>query len=114
MTQANESLGLTAADHIRVLYQHAGLPFLDYVLINQEPVSLELRGKYAMEGAAPVLCDEEAIEALGVRTVKGTYVAEGEVARHAAERLAPDLLNLTCHYHLFNDARLSLTQAVNC
>ena len=73
---------------------------------------MELRGKYAMEGAAPVICDEEAIEHLGVRTVKGNYVANDEVARHEVERLAPDLLNLTCHYHLFNDARLM--QAVNC
>src|SRR5208283_533984 len=33
MTQANESLGLTAADHIRALNRHAGQQIFDYALI---------------------------------------------------------------------------------
>src|SRR5579871_1872850 len=41
MTQANESLGLTAADHIRALNAHAQKPLFDYALINQTPRSEE-------------------------------------------------------------------------
>src|SRR5438128_10236784 len=38
MTQANESLGLSAADHIRALQQHAGgARIFDYALINRTP-----------------------------------------------------------------------------
>ena len=39
MTQANESLDRTAADHIRALYDHAGCPLFDYALINRQPAS---------------------------------------------------------------------------
>ncbi len=34
MTQANESLGLSASDHIRALYKHARHQFFDYALVN--------------------------------------------------------------------------------
>jgi uncharacterized cofD-like protein len=94
MTQANESLGRTAADHIRALNAHAGRGIFDYALLNSHPVSAELKAKYASEGAAPVVADCEAIQALGVMPVLGNYLEEGEVARHAADRIARDLLKL--------------------
>jgi uncharacterized cofD-like protein len=94
MTQTNESLGRTAADHIRALNSHAHGKIFDYVLINSTPVSPELRAKYAAEGATQIVADLEAIEELGVRPVLGDYLDEGEVARHAAERVASDLIGL--------------------
>lgn len=94
MTQANESLGRTAADHIRALYAHAGKKIFDYALINGTPVSSEMKAKYALEGAAPVVADCEAIEKLGVKPVLGDYLGKGDVARHATERIARDLLEL--------------------
>jgi uncharacterized cofD-like protein len=42
MTQANESLGLTAADHIRALNNHAGAQLFDYALINQKSASADI------------------------------------------------------------------------
>ncbi len=94
MTQANESLGRTAADHIRALNAHAGGRIFDYALLNDQPVSEELKAKYAFEGATPVVADCEAIQALGVVPVLGNYLEEGEVARHATDRIAGDLLKL--------------------
>jgi len=94
MTQANESLGRTAADHIRALDAHGGGRIFDYALINNEPVSGKLRSKYELEGAAPVVADCEAIQELGVVPVLGNYLEEGEVARHATDRIARDLLQL--------------------
>src|SRR5207248_3435405 len=94
MTQANESLGRTAADHIRALYEHAGCRLFDYALINQRPVSAELKAKYALEGASQIIVDLEAIQALGVCPILGDYLFEDAVARHNADRLAKDLLDL--------------------
>ncbi|HXY09724.1 MAG TPA: gluconeogenesis factor YvcK family protein [Terriglobales bacterium] len=94
MTQANESLGRTAADHIRALNAHAGGRIFDYALINNQPVSGKLRSKYELEGAAPVVADCKAIQQLGVVPVLGNYLEEGEVARHATDRIARDLLQL--------------------
>ena len=94
MTQANESLGLTASDHIRALNNHAGVQLFDYALINQTPVSAEMKAKYALEGASQIVVDLEAIEALGVCPVLGDYLEEGMVARHATDHVAHDLMAL--------------------
>jgi len=94
MTQANESLGLSAADHIRALNSHAGGQLFDYALINSKSVSAELQEKYASEGASQIVADLDAIEALGVCPILGDYLDEGGVARHATDRVAQDLMAL--------------------
>ncbi len=94
MTQPNESLGLTAADHIRALNRHAQEQLFDYALINRTPISDELKLKYAREGACPIINDLEAIAALGVIPVLGDYLEEGNVARHSAGSVVRDLLQL--------------------
>ena len=95
MTEANESLGLTAADHVRVLNKHAGTKLFDYALINQSPVSPELKAKYAAEGGSQIEVDLDAMEALGVRIILNDYLDQAEgVARHATGRVACDLLQL--------------------
>ncbi|MFZ0283902.1 MAG: uridine diphosphate-N-acetylglucosamine-binding protein YvcK [Terriglobales bacterium] len=97
MTQANESLGRTAADHIRALNRHAGRQVFDYAVINQKQMSPDLKAKYALEGATQVVVDLEAIEKLGVTPVLGDYLEEGGVARHATDRVARDVLQLVCN-----------------
>src|SRR5271154_6772264 len=94
MTQANESLGLTAADHIRALNRHARQQIFDYALINRTPVSKELGSKYTLEGACQIVADLDAIEALGVIPVMGDYLEEAGVARHNTAREASDLVQL--------------------
>ena len=95
MTQANESLGRTAADHIRALNEHAQTQIFNYALLNRESIPDQLKAKYALEGAAQVVVDKEAIEGLGVCPVLGDYLDEGEVARHDTSRIARDLMELT-------------------
>jgi uncharacterized cofD-like protein len=94
MTQANESLGLSAADHIRALTAHAGAQLFDYALINRKAASPEMKASYALEGASQIVADLEAIEALGVCPVMGDYLDEGAVARHATDLVAHDLMAL--------------------
>ena len=94
MTQANESLGLTAADHIRALTAHAGAQLFDYALINRKPASEEMKAKYALEGASQIVVDLETVEGLGVCPVLGDYLDEGATARHATDRVAKDLMAL--------------------
>ncbi len=98
MTQANESLGLSAADHIRALNRHAQKPLFDYALINRTPVSDELKAKYASEGACQIENDLDAVESLGVIPVLGDYLDEARVARHNTTRVARDLLQLVLQH----------------
>ncbi|HYG99144.1 MAG TPA: gluconeogenesis factor YvcK family protein [Terriglobales bacterium] len=94
MTEANESLGLTAAGHLRAIEAHAGRNIFDYALVNATPVSRATRAKYAQEAAEQIVADVDAIEALGVKPIVGDYLDETGVARHATGRVAKDLIQL--------------------
>ncbi len=99
MTQANESLGLSAADHIRALNRHAQGQIFDYALLNRTPASDEMKAKYATEGACQIENDLDAIEAMGVVPVLGDYLEEAGVARHNFTRAAHDVLELAKQAH---------------
>ncbi|MGZ4826670.1 MAG: gluconeogenesis factor YvcK family protein [Terriglobales bacterium] len=95
MTQANESLGLTAADHVRAIYDHAGCAIFDCALINHKPASSALKAKYALEAANQIRVDAEKLEKLGVKPIFGDYLfEENGVARHAFHKIATDLVQL--------------------
>jgi uncharacterized cofD-like protein len=94
MTQANESLHLTASQHIERIYEHAGRPIFDYALVNTAPVSDEIRARYAAEGAEITIADTDRIESLGIQCINGNFAAEGDVLRHAADRVTTALLSL--------------------
>jgi len=99
MTQANESLGLTAADHIRALDRHAqGQRIFDYALLNRVPASEEMKAKYALEGACQIVNDLDAVEAMSVIPVLGDYLEEAGVARHNFTRAAHDVLSLAMEH----------------
>lgn len=96
MTQANESLGLTAAQHIEAIYGHAGCEIFDYALINNTPATDELKAKYALEGASQIVASEDSVRKLGVTPIFGEYLfEENGVARHAYHEIAKDLMELT-------------------
>ena len=92
MTQANESLGLTASEHIERIYEHTRIPIFDYAIVNTAPFSPATLQRYAQENAAPIVADIERIQALGLRCVAGDFALEDQVVRHATNRLASALL----------------------
>jgi uncharacterized cofD-like protein len=94
MTQANESLNLSASQHIERIYEHARAPIFDYAIVNTAPVSKELLERYASEGAIAIEPDVERIEAMGIRCIPGDFSAEGDVLRHAADRVAETVLRI--------------------
>lgn len=100
MTEANESLGLSASEHILRIYEHTRAPIFDYALVNTAPFSAETLARYAAEGAEPIQADIERVEALGVRCIAGDFASEDRVVRHAT-RVTGALLALGCtrSYH---------------
>ena len=99
MTQPNESTGLTASQHIQAIFDHASCKVFDYALLNSAPVPAELRARYAEDDSEPLHNDLDAIRALGVTPILGDYLDATHFARHAADRLALDLLNLPARLH---------------
>ena len=94
MTQANESLGLTASEHIERIYEHTRAPIFDFALINTAAFSPETLARYAAEGASPIVADIERIQSMGVRCIAGDFASEDTVVRHAPARVTGALLAL--------------------
>jgi uncharacterized cofD-like protein len=97
MTQANESLGLTASQHIEKILSHAGKAerqLFDYALINTAPISPNTLEQYAREGQEPISTDLDRVRQLGVEPVTGNFLHEGEVLRHDYDLVAKTLLEL--------------------
>lgn len=94
MTQANESLGLTASEHIERIYEHTRAPIFDCALVNTAPFSPETLARYAAEQAEPIAADIERVQALGVRVIAGNFASEESVVRHASGRVTDTLLAL--------------------
>jgi uncharacterized cofD-like protein len=94
MTEANESLHMSASDHIQAIYAHARHSIFDYALVNTTPVSPHMLEKYIQEGAEQVAVNAAAIEALRVKCITGNFVQENDFARHATDQLCRELLSL--------------------
>ncbi len=94
MTEANESLGLSASEHIERIYDHTREPIFDCALVHTAPFSADTLARYAAEGASPIEADIERMEALGVRVITGNFASEGSVVRHATDHVADTLLTL--------------------
>lgn len=94
MSECNESLGLTASEHIERIYEHTRAPIFDYALVNISRFHPDTLARYAAEDAAPIEADIQRIERMGVRCIAGDFAVEGNVVRHAADRVTDALLAL--------------------
>jgi len=97
MTQANESLDLTASQHIEKILTHAGalkVPIFDYAMINTAPISPAVAERYAREGQKPIEVDLDRVRSLGVEPIVGNFAHEGDVLRHDYDYVAERLVEL--------------------
>ena len=94
MTEANESLGLAASEHIERIYEHTRASIFDYALINTSRFHPDTLARYAAEDASPIEADIERIEKMGVRCIVGDFALEGDVVRHEAGKVTGALLAL--------------------
>ena len=97
MTQPGETDGYTASMHAKAIIDHGGKGIIDYMLVNDAPISVDMQDFYAAKGAYPVEVDEEAINALGVGFVKADIINENEVIRHDPDKLSQAVMNMVYH-----------------
>lgn len=97
MSQPGETDGYTASMHAKAIIDHGGKGIIDYMLVNDAPISPEMQEYYASKGAYPVEVDEAAINALGVGFVKADIINENEVIRHDPDKLSKAVMNMVYH-----------------
>ena len=94
MTQPGETDGYTASMHAKAIIDHGGKGIIDFMLVNDAPITKEMKEYYAKQGAAPVIVDEAAINALGVGFVKADIINQKEVIRHDPDKLCKNVMKM--------------------
>lgn len=94
MTQAGETRGFTASDHIKALYTHSKPGIVEYMIVNQQKIPIQYLEKYAQEGASPVEIDKNKLNKFGVKIINAPIVEEGEYIRHHSQKLAQVIMGL--------------------
>ncbi|SFS32355.1 gluconeogenesis factor YvcK family protein [Marininema halotolerans] len=94
MTQAGETDGYTASDHVEAIYRHVGSELFDVVIANDAIPPLAIQQRYAAEGADPVLPDMDRIRKHGCEVVSANLLETRDVLRHDASFLSRSIMRL--------------------
>lgn len=95
MWQPGETMQFTASDHVQALHKHAGGKLIDYVVINNRPVTASLRRRYARNEAMPVENDFNVLFGMGLKIMAGNLmINENKKVRHNPEEIAAVALKL--------------------
>ncbi|MBT2698123.1 YvcK family protein [Bacillus sp. ISL-40] len=95
MTQAGETHGFTASDHVKALYDHMSCAFINTILVNNEEIPQDIQLRYNEELADPVLYDLPRLFELGLEVVHADIAyQENGALRHDPKKVAEILYNL--------------------
>jgi uncharacterized cofD-like protein len=94
MTQAGETLGYKASDHVRAILRHIGKDAIDIALVNTAKIPEEVLERYRKTGADYVEADVAAVEMLGVRPIQGNFADVTDVVRHNPQKLAQAIFRI--------------------
>ena len=94
MTQARETAGFRASDHVKALVAHTNPGITQLVVVNTQSVPISLLDRYREEGAVPVEPDIEQIRSLGYQVVADNFISIENVVRHDADKVAATIIQL--------------------
>ena len=92
VSERGEAAGLQIADHLRVLEEHAGGPFLDAVLIHDGQIDADILERYQAEGASPLRSSSGLGD--GIKILRKHLIAEGPKLRHDPEATCAGVFQL--------------------
>jgi len=95
MTQAGETHGFSASDHVKALYDHMSCAFINTILVNNEEIPQDIQLRYNEELADPVVYDLPRLFELGLEVVHADIAyQENGALRHDPKKVAKILYNL--------------------
>jgi uncharacterized cofD-like protein len=92
MTQPGETVGYSAADHVRAILDHGGPGLIDWVILNSGTFAPGVERRYRAQGAYPVRGDVAQLERMGLRCISENILEQHGKVRHDGRRLADILL----------------------
>ena len=95
MTQAGETTGYTASEHVEAINKHIGSGIVQAIVVHNEPIRTPLKEKYAVQNAEPVIYDTERLLSLGLEIIEGDIISKGyPTVRHDNDKIAQLLYSL--------------------
>lgn len=95
MTQAGETTGYTASDHVQAIFDHIGSDSVDSIVVHNEPIKKQIRDVYAEENAKPVIYDTERLLEMGLDIIEGDIIDHNRsTLRHDTDKIAKLLYSL--------------------
>ncbi len=89
MTQAGETYGFTASDHVKAIHDHVGCTCINAILVHNQEIPKDIQLRYNQELAHPVKYDMPNLFDMGLEIVHGD-IAELEkgALRHDPKKVA--------------------------
>jgi uncharacterized cofD-like protein len=95
MWQPGETINFRASDHVRAIHRHTRGKLIEYVVVNNAPIGVSLRRRYAKERAQPVENDLDNIFRMGLEVMSGNLVTvEDRKVRHDPDEISAVALKL--------------------
>lgn len=107
MTQPGETDGKNVLEHVRVLTEHAGTNFIDYVVTNNDKLPSGVFERYAKDGAELVLLDDyqkEELNRMGITYVEQKLIEiKNGYIRHDAELVSNSVMKIAIKHSYTNN-----------
>jgi len=95
MTQAGETNGYTASDHVQAIIDHVGNDVINSIVVHNDTIDKKIRQLYAEENAKPVVYDIEQLLDLGLEIIEGDIIDHSQsMLRHDTEKIAQLLFSM--------------------
>jgi len=98
MTQAGETDGYKASDHLKAITHHTTPDIVNTCIINTAGIPGQLLEKYKEEKAAPVVPDRDVMRKMGYRVIGANIIDAEDVVRHDPHKLSRIIMNLIGEY----------------
>ncbi|HLQ72135.1 MAG TPA: YvcK family protein [Bacillota bacterium] len=95
MTQAGETTGYTASDHVQALIDHIRDHCVQAIVVHNEAIKQNIQAVYAAENAEPVIYDTQRLLDMGLEIIEGDIIDETKQSlRHDTAKIAKLLYSL--------------------
>lgn len=94
MTQPGETDGYSCLDHVLAIEKHTSLNFFQYLIVNNAPITLEVREQYREKGADPVLFNQEDFQGRAYQIISDNFLVHQTYLRHNMDRLATKIMEI--------------------
>ncbi len=94
MTQAGETQGYDALDHLEAIEKHSGGRIADYIIVNNKKVNPRSASRYEEEGSYPVSFKYESLKNKGINVIESPLLDEENYIRHNPQALAREIMGV--------------------